>query len=396
MELSKKLALFSISDDYFCLEEFEDLFCSNLGNQLKALRKVRRFLSSDLESRIQMIENLNIIPRITNLLLTHNTYFQYEILWIITNMCSAFFIPKSCISALDSLLILCSKTSCEQIVHQGLWCLANIAGDCEELRILLLNKDIIQVIHFAVKNHDFFNENLSRVLSWFLSNLMRSKSPNLFQFLGILTILVKSNDLETKADAFWATCRLLSQNFDFLEPCSLIPIVKEAEITLNTESEAIIPCLRTLANIATGNHLEILIELIPILVKFKTQDSLLALSNLSTGTQMIRFKLMQHNILGLWMEMLQHSQLGREASWGLSNISSSCELYIAMEIANTNFCQFLCHSDTVVQEKIMETIMNLSLCFEVMQVNWPTDVLKGEWNTYPLNEQQKQQLQKFN
>lgn len=188
-----------------------------------------------------------------------------------------------------------------EVVEQVIWGLGNIAGDCPMTRDTVLKSGalhkIAQVLDQAQKGTPFM-----RNCSWALSNLCRGKPTPQYELVkraipSLIKVITENDSEEIITDISWALSYLsdgAKENIDdFLNDDLLKKLIKLLD---HHTVSVVIPCLRTIGNILTGNDtqtqfvvncglIEGLYKIIDHPKRTVRKEACWVLSNITAGTQ---------------------------------------------------------------------------------------------------------------
>jgi importin subunit alpha-1 len=143
-----------------------------------------------------------------------------------------------------------------EIAEQAIWALGNVAGDCAIYRDMILKSKglhpLIKLIEEAKKK-----ETIKHGI-WTLSNLCRGRPLPKFDLVKdsipvFAQVLKTSTESEVLTDAAWAMSYLSdgdNDRIDLVIQTGVIP--KLIELLNHPYISILIPCLRSLGNIVTG------------------------------------------------------------------------------------------------------------------------------------------------
>lgn len=313
---------------------------------------LRMYLSQNNNPPIDKVLNLNILPVLNKLLVFENFKTQdnsviktimVETAWCLTNICTGTHEQTKCVidAGVSANLVKFLTYDDDDLVDQAVWCLGNIAGDCEEFRDILLNLNVLSLVVNNLKKYEFNNAKLKifRNLMWLAGNLLRGRSPpasletqkTLFEvfsnycciddaqvinsiFWG-LSYICDSNDSLTKQflnSNIFEELKILMKNYLLKANSSKNSYNnKKAEICENSMS----PIIRLLGNIVAGDNEQ---------TEFVIQSGLL--NNLNT----IFYK----------CKNVRASRLRKEICWLLSNVTAGVDQHVQFVI-DRNYCVLL-------------------------------------------------------
>ncbi len=229
------------------------------------------------------------------------------------------------------------------IREQSAWCLGNIAGDGSDLRDYILNSGALQPLLLNIAQPS--SVSVLRNCVWTLSNFCRGKPQPEFSTIApalptIANLLLTEVDAEVMTDAAWALSYLSDGDDVRIEKVvglGVLPALVKM-ISVGT-TNMIIPALRTLGNIVSGNDQQTqavieagaLMSLSELLLNPKKsirKETCWVLSNIAAGTAQQMNSLF--NIPDLVPRILRQLNsvtewdVRKEAAWVICNLLTSC------------------------------------------------------------------------
>ena len=202
--------------------------------------------------------------------------------------------------SIDPLLRLLQSKQLE-IQEQAVLALGNIAGDCDDYRQIILQRNGFSiVVSFAQQNIDKIG--VVKNCIWCLSNLCRNSRRDSSQFpyirphMEFLQRLFTCNAADIAADACWAFCFLTEASVEhkkevvrFVNPNYLVHLILAEDVHLQN------PALRLAGNIVSGDQddtqlmlnaglLQVLLSLLGKAGSMQKKEILWILSNVTAGT----------------------------------------------------------------------------------------------------------------
>lgn len=290
---------------------------------------------------IQDVVDTGVVPDLMKMI-GHdaaNQNLQFEVGWILTNIASGTRVQTQTIveaGGIDKLILLL-QSNIEEIRVQGLWGLANIAGDQAAYRNAILShptalQDIIATCECATQVESI------RTGVWCISNICRGKPRPSFSSVKLAlpylaSSVLHSNDLHIIRDACWALDGI-GESIPGVDGILKSGIVQHL-VALLSHHEHLVqrPALRVLGQIATGtaeqtqaiiNH-----NVIPSLVRLLgsplqplRKDSCWTISNICAGTPEQIQQLIDENVFQFLVQTYRNDedvQVRMEAAWAIVN-----------------------------------------------------------------------------
>jgi len=239
---------------------------------------------------------------------------QYEALWALTNIASGthqhtqYLVDQGVIPIFTKLL----ASPHHKIREQACWALGNIAGDCSDMRNVVLQHDVMKET-LALLTDKSSKLTLIRIATWTMSNLCRGKPQPEFKLvkdsIPIAARLIYSSDKEVLVDALW-TLSFLSDGKDKKQKA-----VAEASVCprlVNLLQYALTPLceLTLLIHSCRSNELQFLVP------------ALRTIGNLMSGDDKTTQKVIDSAALDALVPLLNHPKAGvkKEACWTVSNV----------------------------------------------------------------------------
>eukprot|EP00882_Tetradesmus_deserticola_P007499 GHRQ01007898.1.p1 GENE.GHRQ01007898.1~~GHRQ01007898.1.p1 ORF type:complete len:339 (+),score=189.45 GHRQ01007898.1:207-1223(+) len=180
-----------------------------------------------------------------------------------------------------------------------------------------------------------------RNATWTLSNFCRGKPPPNFTVtrnaLPTLARLIHADDEEVLTDACWALSYLSDGDNDRIDKVIEAGVCRRlVELLLHTSPAVLVPALRTVGNIVTGNDMQTQVVincgalgcLLTLLTanhkKSIKKEACWTISNITAGTKEQIQCVIDANILPPLVHLLQSAEfdIKKEAAWAISNATS--------------------------------------------------------------------------
>ncbi|KAI5168486.1 hypothetical protein PAEPH01_0174 [Pancytospora epiphaga] len=362
----------------------ERLNSGDLETVYKGTFECRSSLSVEGTPPIQEVIDAGIIPRIVQLLnpatysvfpetsITFITKTRIEAAWIITNIASGtneqtmYLTQQGVIPELVSML----DEEDDAVTDQSVWALGNMAGDCEDIRDIILNHGALYKILALVDKYKVAKEHIRilRNLTWLMANLCRGRNPSPPQEVlevveGAVEKLVMLNDAEVVADCFWCLSyvvdvgdhlakivlesAILRRCYDLLSNFAVM--LNETEnpgVTYDINAAkigafSICPIIRMLGNIITGTDeaTDVVIRagflnfMSTIFYRYDNKklprirkEICWMLSNVSAGTSEQILSILSSDLANLLIDAISRYELyvRKEASYAILNLLHFC------------------------------------------------------------------------
>jgi importin subunit alpha-1 len=321
--------------------------------QYEAVVMLRKLLSAQDNPPINRVIESAVCKKLLLLMQNFdNHHMQYECAWALTNVCSGTAEQTNHIVELQGIqqFIKLLESPHVELVDQAVWALANIAGDCTELRDLVISCDCVQALCKVAKRHvarstDKNVTTLMENVTWAFSNMVRGKpQPDWEQVKDCLPILVGlmrtyPYNKTLLADACWALSHCSDDSDDEGKKIGVIVAAGAVEHLIacakSSEKKIISPALRALGNIVTGNDEEtqtvldlkgmvVFRELCSHPLKSIRKEACWSISNVAAGTKHQIQAILEHQVLQVLMERVMQDQyeVAKEATWAMSNMVS--------------------------------------------------------------------------
>ncbi|XP_010495334.1 PREDICTED: importin subunit alpha-1-like [Camelina sativa] len=328
-------------DDDMKLESLQDMvagvWSENPDWQLNSTTQIRKLLSIRRSPPIDKVIGSGVVPRLVEFLKKEDNHkIQLEAAWALTNIASGTSDHTKVVIEHNAVPIFVQLLASpnDDVREQAVWGLGNVAGDSKQCRDYVLNCGALVPLLNQLNEHTKLS--MLREVTWTLSNLCRGGGLINPEALQALERLIHSTDEQVLTDACWALSYITRVSNDKIQAVidsGFVP--RLVELLLHPCMSVLVPALRTVGNIVTGDALQTQFVInsgaLPCLAVILTQnykrsikkETCWTISNITAGTKEQIQAVLEANLIAPLVKLLQCAEfdIKKEAAWAISYVA---------------------------------------------------------------------------
>lgn len=361
-------------------------------------QKVRKALSKEPQPPFDDVIQKGLLPRLVQLLdRNDNTTIQFEVSWVLTNICSGTTQHTKAVvdaGAVPKLVQLLQSPDLK-VCEQALWALGNIIGDGPYFRDFVIDHNFVPILLCIIKPE--LDVGFLRNITWVLVNLCRNKQPGpnievIKKLIPALSFLITATDLYILIDTTWAISYIAELGATYSQliidsqlVSALAPLIAHNEVKIQTAA------IRALGSIVTGSdeqtqsvldagalvHLRALFEASRDRV---IKEALWFLSNIAAGSVNQIQSIIDNQLIPFVINHLEQGDYNqqKEAAWIVYNMILSGTRSQLQELVNENVIPCLCNllslADKAVVKNTLEALTTILKVLSETNPNLVADI----------------------
>lgn len=354
----------------------------DLTRVLDSAQRIRKILSKEPQPPFDDVIQAGCVPRFVQLLdLDAEPLIQFEVAWVLTNICSGTTEQTRVVvesGALPKLVGLLNSPDM-RVKEQAVWALGNIVGDGADLRDLVIAHGFVPALLNLIQPD--IELGFLRNATWVLVNLCRNKEPPtdievIKLLMPALLNLIQSDDQSILIDTTWAVSYIteLGPSYSQLTIDSGI-VNKMTPLLTHQETKIQAAAIRALGCITTGSDMQTQAVIdagaIPHLRKLLSEnkdkivrEALWFVSNISAGSQNQIQAVIDGGILPsiIYYLSVGDYQQQKEASWIIFNFCLSGTPEQMQRLVQERVIPPLCDLLGLTDLKVVRNVLDALTC----------------------------------
>eukprot|EP01018_Ginkgo_biloba_P025898 Gb_25500 [translate_table: standard] len=353
--------------------------------QKDATVHLRKMLSIERNPPIDAIIKAGVVPLLIDILKKVDQpqlQARFEAAWALTNIASGTSEHTNIVIDYGGVPIFVHLLTNpnDDVREQAVWALGNISGDSPKCRDLVLNHGAM--MHLLAQFTDTARLSMIRNSTWTLSNFCRGKPQPQFDKVKValptLQTLIHMGDDDILTDACWALSYLSdgpNNKIQAVIEAGICP--KLVELLLHPSSFVLVPALRTVGNIVTGDDVQTQVIInnhaLPCLFTLLTtnqkksikKEACWTISNITAGNRDQIQAIINANLFPPLLSQLANGEfeVKKEAAWAVSNATSGGNdeqiKYLVTEGCIKPLCDLLTCPDSRIITVCLEGLENI-------------------------------------